>query len=801
METRIVIITLLNMCTFIVSAQFQLSGTIKDVDDGTPIPYATAALLRPDSSVVTGVMAIDDGTFVIDKVAEGDYIVQVSFLGYEKKNIQVNVPTQSDLGDINLRESAKMLEEVVVTAARPFVTQRLDRIVVNVAGNIITSGLNVNDLLKQLPGLVVDQNGSVKFNGRSAFVYIDGRPTRLPNDQIAQLLNGMQGDVVDRVELITNPSSRFEAGMSEAIVNIRLKRDASLGVNGTIQTGLGFTDYDFYTRDGLNLNYRSKILNIFGNYSYNKMKNYQEIWQKRNYDDVTHVIYDQHSLMRPKSSAHTIRAGIDLLINPKQTVGFLFTGSFSGDEGSFESKADITKSGSIKIDSTIITNTSLTNNYSSQMFNLNYRFAISDGQELTVDADYGLVIADNWQNLQTNYKDANGSELRLPTEFQYNGKRNIDILSFKADYEKQLSEKSRLEAGIKTGKTVTDNDILYENRHNGWWMNDEKLSNRFKYNEAVFAVYATCSHAFGKFSAMAGLRAEHTYIKGESITMDTTFSRSYLDWFPSAYLQYQINNKQGLNLSYSRKINRPGYSALNPFRSYIDPFTIGSGNPDLQPEYRNTLALRYNYGGYSVNFFYSVLRDVFEKEFIQDDSNKTMLITQNNIGNRQAYSINGYAPIKIAKCYTLSAYVQATWNKIDALYNGKPLQKDFLNVNTSLQHALTILPTMRANIQLEWMPRTWSGLIARLDGVWWMNAQIEKTFLDRRLSLTLSGNDLFHTMIWIGKINHGNIKQSFKEDYNNRRTMLTLRYSFGSQQIRGARSRSVGIEEEMGRAR
>ena len=176
-------------------------------------------------------------------------------------------------------------------------------------------------------------------------------------------------------------------------------------------------------------------------------------------------------------------------------------------------------------------------------------------------------------------------------------------------------------------------------------------------------------------------------------------------------------------------------------------------------------------------------------------------ITQNNIGKRQDFTINSYAPVKIAKWYTLNIYAQATYNMVDALYNGEPLKKDYFDIYVSLQHVFTILPTMRANVQMIWMPRNWSGLISHVDGLWSMDTQIEKTFFERRLSLSLSCNDIFNTLVWTGKIIHGNINQAFKENYHQRRTMLTVRYSFGSQQIRNARSRSVGIEEEMGRAR
>ena len=377
--------------------------------------------------------------------------------------------------------------------------------------------------------------------------------------------------------------------------------------------------------------------------------------------------------------------------------------------------------------------------------------------------------------------------------------RNIDIFSLKVDYVKPISDKSNFEAGIKTGKTFTDNEIHYENRYDGEWVEDHNQSNHFKYTEGVSAVYATYSQMFGKFSAMAGLRAEYTSIKGESPTMDTTFTRSYLGWFPSTYLQYKINDKQALNLSYTRKINRPGFGKLNPFRRYDDPYTFLSGNPDLNPEYYNTIALRFNIGGgYSVNANYSIVNGVSEREFVQDDTNNVTNITFKNVGKRQVLYLSGFAPVQLSKWYTLRINAEAMYSMVDARFNGEPFKKNYLAIYVAPQHVFTILPTLRANMQMSWTKSGWYGII-KVDDVWDMNAQIEKTFLDKRLSVTLSCNDIFSSNNFSGKIKFDNIDQTVKEYSYGRRMMLNVRYSFGSQKIRAARNRSVGIEDEMGR--
>ena len=532
----------------------------------------------------------------------------------------------------------------------------------------------------------------------------------------------------------------------------------------------------------------------------NILKYFSEWTQVRDYGGGSPVTYDQYSLIRASYPVHTLRTGIDWFISPKQTVGFLFNRTYTNRDGDIDAKADIMQIGTLKVESIEEAESEFKNKYNSQMYNINYRISIAEDEELTVDADYGHVYSNNWQNMQISYLNTDGNVLRLPAEFQYRGPRSIDILSLKADYMKSFSEITRMEAGLKTGQTITDNEILYENLNDGRWEVDYNQSNNFKYTEQVSAVYATFSHRFGKFSAMAGLRAEYTSIKGESPTMDTTFSRSYIDWFPSTFLQYQIKDGQSLNLSYSRKINRPGFGLLNPFRTYIDPFTFFSGNPDLKPSYNNTVSLRYSINGYSANLSYSFLNDIFEQDYEQDDETRTMNVTTNNLGKRQGLTLSGYIPIKFAKWYNMQIYAQGMWNMDDTRHSGERFRNDYLTAYTSLQNVFTITSTLRANIQMIWNKLGWQGIML-FDDIYSMNAQLEKTFFDKRLSVSISCNDLFSSTVYRAKVDFANMNQKTKQDNHYRQIILTARYSFGSQQIRGARNRSVGIEEEIGRTR
>ena len=266
MKNKSLFIVIFSLFVFSATAQHQITGTVKTETDGSPIPYATVVLLRPDSSAVKGVIGGNDGKFLFVNVIEGDYILQASFIGYEKAYHIVNVPAQSDLGDIFLSESANKLEEVVVNAERPLVINRADRYIVNVSGNIQSAGRDALDILRNTPGVLVNQNGNISALGNTVAIWIDGRPSQMSGEQLQSFLNSMQGGEIDRIEVITNPSSRYDAAGSGGIIDIRTKKGLQFGINGTVTAGYrqGRKDRE---NAGVNLNWRREKFNMFGNYT------------------------------------------------------------------------------------------------------------------------------------------------------------------------------------------------------------------------------------------------------------------------------------------------------------------------------------------------------------------------------------------------------------------------------------------------------------------------------------------------------------------------------------------------------
>jgi hypothetical protein len=780
-----------------------ISGIVKEKTTGDPIAYATVVLLQADSSYVTGGTTDEAGHFSLETAEAGTYIVKLSFIGYESLYKTIKVDSDIDTGEFFLQEKSFGLKEVVVLGNRPLIEQKIDRLVVHVSGNMITSGLNISEVLREMPGLVVNEDGKITLNGRGVTVYIDGRPTNLPASLLINMLNGMQGDAVDRVELISNPSARYDARQSASIVNIRLKRDVTLGLNGSVSASVGYTEYLPAYRTSLNLNYRSKKINIFGMYGFNYQPWNSDAEQIKNFHDGTPVTYKQYAKMKLTTPANTVRMGMDWFLSPKQTVGFLFNGTYSDRKLSISSNTDISRLGSTAIDSVALSHIQGDDKSNTQMYNLNYRLLTDTlGGELTADLDYGRINNHNWQNVQSHYfEDIHAGSTRSE-EFQYTGPRNIQIYSLKLDLTKPLSSKMQMEAGLKAGNTTTDNEIRYENLINNHWEPNPNQSREFRYHEFISAAYFNVSYRFNRLTTMLGVRAEYTRSKGESATADTAFTHTYLDLFPNVFFQYKINEAQNLGLSYTRKINRPDFSLLDPFRVYVDPFTYLSGNPDLKPSYIHSVDMSYRLKRYSVNLAYMKIDDRFAQEMVQNIEDHTTGIINKNIGKHEIYSLYGFAPIQIAKWYILRINPGIQWEKSDSWYNGENFKNNYWTASGNIYNAFTILPTLTANFNFFWQKAGWDGITSfRGSNLWQFNGRIEKTFLEKRVSLSLSCNDIFSTYRHQAETKFQTIDQKSKQDSHPRLFLLTARYSFGSQKIRGARNRQVGIEDEINRTK
>ena len=791
-----------SLCLFTATAQHQLSGSIKDGADGAPVPYATAALLRPDSSAVTGVITGDDGKFLLPNVAAGDYILQVSFTGYEKVYRKVNVPAQSDMGVINLAESAVRLQEVVVKAERPLVAMKADRYIVNVSDHISSAGRDAMDILRNTPGILVSNKGSITVLGNSVQVWIDGRPSRMSGEQLQAFLASMQGGEIDRIEVITNPSSRYEAEGSGGIIDIRTKKGLQFGVNGTITAGYrqGRTDSE---NVGVNLNWRREKFNIYGNYSINRFN----FWERISQINVMQTLGGETTLDQVTISTtsraglrNTVRAGMDYFVNPKNTLGVIVNAYHADNaRGNIKGTTNITPPLN-GVDYATADNIKSGGSNGIQV-NANYQTIFAQpGQQLNFDLDYARFTSGPFMENANRYFDAGGAMIGDIERLRNANPQNIDVYSAKIDYAQPLWKNARMETGAKISQSKTDNDLKYDVFAGGGWQVDPVHTNRFVYTEQIGAAYLNLNQQLGKFTLQAGLRGEYTSMEGEQKTTGEVNDKSYFDLFPTFFVNWAATQKQTLNLSYSRRLSRPNYNALNPFEIAIDAYSFAKGNPDLTPAYTHNVQLSHTFAQSLMSrVSYSNTKDLIMQAPVVDAASQRTGIIWQNFGRSQNISAMVNYRKQIVKAWQANLTVQGEYQ----INSSDEASGEFVNkggaYTVQLNNNFTLTPTLSAELTGMYLSGGHQGYMAfKPQGT--VTAGLRQSLLKNKMTLSLNVYDIFFTYKGKASARYENVNYSLRGEYDTRFVNLTLRYNFGSATVKAARNKRSGIEDETSRA-
>ena len=783
-------------------AQHSVTGRIKDANNNSPVSYATVALLRTDSSVVTGKITGNDGKFVIENIAAGDYLLQVSIIGYEKVNNKVNVPEQNNLGDILLSESTNHLNEVVVKADRPLVVNRIDRYIVNVSGNIQSDGRNALDILRTTPGLLVDHNGSILVMGNNVQVWVDGRSTQMSGEELQAFLKAMQGGEIDRIEVITNPSSRYDAEGGGGIVDIRTKKGLQYGLNGTLTTG-----YEQGKKDrenvGVNLNWRREKFNVFGNYSINRGNYWSSVDQINVMQTYTgKITFDQNSIYETKKAGlrHSVRAGMDYYLKPKTILGILVNAYYS--DGDERRNNGITHISPIYNGVNYSKSDNLTiNDGSGARINTNLQQTFNKpGQQLNIDLDYAHFVSKPFQQTANIYYNPDGAMVGTPEQLRNKTPRNINVYSLKADYAQPLWKDARMEAGTKISHSKTDNDIKYDVFDGNNWQIDMNKTNRFVYSEQITATYVSLNQKLGKFDFQAGLRGEHTKSKGEQKTTAEISDTTYFNLFSTFHVNYHPSQKHTLGLSYSRRLNRPGYSVLNPFEITVDAYSFLRGNPYLTPAYTHNFDFSYTFGqSLMARIGYSNSTDRIMQIPIEDAATQRYGLSYGNFGKMQIYTAMINYRKTFFKIWTANLILQGFYS----INTSNEVSGEFINKGGSfmaqLNNNIAITPSLSAElIGTYGSKQRFAYFEMQPQGD--LSVGLRQVLLKNKLTLSLNVNDIFFSSKQKVNARYENVDYTMASKYDSRSISLTLRYNFGSSTVKAARNKSTGIEDEASRA-
>lgn len=807
MKKQILLSMFLLTCLCSYAQKGRVSGKVVDTN-GQPMEYATIMLLQAsDSSLVKGAVSDSLGHYLFEQVPSGNYHISAGMVGYLRSvskmfSLTENQPSHQ-ISPLTLEEETRALDEVVVEAQRPLLEQQADRLVINVEGSILAGGGTALEVLEKSPGITVDRDGNISLKGKQGvIVMLDGKQTYLSAQEVSNMLSSMSADAIEKIELITNPSAKYDAAGNSGIINIKTKKNKNMGLNGSLTAGTGYGRYEKFNT-GLNLNYRQGKINLFGSYDYRYNHGYSNTFVIDRYSitSTDTTIFNQNNFRPFRTTNHQFKGGMDWFLNERNTLGILVRGYSNVLELDITGDATATNPAGenlLWLDS----RNDAYHGYDNMSYNLNYRHTFEqEGRELSADLDYSSFLGSTFNGIDNYFY--YGTIAAGPDSSQHlrsDIPSVIDIKVAKVDYAHPLDEKgSRLEVGAKSSMVTTDNDVHFDEQQGEEWVVDKGKTNHFIYEENINAAYINWSGKIGAYDLQAGLRGEQTSYKGESVTMDSIVSDNYLKLFPSLFVGRQFSEAHQLNLSYSRRIDRPSYQSLNPFIYYLDPYQYYQGNPLLQPQFTHNIELSHTLKGtYITSIGYSKTSDVLTQVTEQDDIRKVTRATTLNLQTLTSYNLTVSAPVTVAKWWNMSNNLNAFYNEYSGIFLDEQLSSSQFSFNLNVNNRFTLPGGFSAELSgMYYSPGTFG--LARYFSRYALNAGLQKTFWDKKASLKLNVSDLFKTMRFDDVVDFSNMDYKTERRWESRVARLTFTYNFGNKDVKPQRRRQTGSEEEQQR--
>jgi len=639
-----------------------VKGEIEDSLSGDPVEYANIVLFKvKDSSMITGTITSEKGQFQLTKIPYGKYYLTASFIGY--KNITIpNIiikpqATEVNIGIIKLEPSSSNLSTVNITGEKKLMEFKLDKKVVNVDKIITTTGGTAIDVLQNVPSVTVDFDGSVSLRGNSNItILIDGRPSSVTGTKLEQI----PASSIESVELITNPSAKFNPEGMSGIINIKLKKKKTFGLNGLVSANAGTGDK---YNGSINLNYNFSKVNIFASYDsrYNNRTGWGEMFRSSTINDTTLLLVNNLQSFYKRNS-NNIKIGADFFLNPKNTITLTGLYNIENSDNYDNSKSYVYNTSQLLSDRY--------DSYSDEVYSenaidytLNYKKTFdTKGKELSAD-----IILNTGKESETNdfsyyyfLTDYVPVENVIPVKEKKFTTGNIFNTTIQSNYIHPFNKETKIEAGFQGFFRDHDDNLNLDKLDSvtSVWYQDTNQSNHFIYKEQIYALYAIFSKEYKKWSFQVGNRFEQAFTEAEQKTVAEKNNKQYFSFFPTVHTTYKLKENQDIQLSYSRRINRPNMHMINPFVDYSNPNAIRYGNPNLKPEYINSYEIGHSIfwkkTSFSSSIFYRQINDVI-KRYVFLDTNRVSNITTANLSKGKSYGIELVAEQTITKWWRVNA--------------------------------------------------------------------------------------------------------------------------------------------------
>ncbi len=789
-----------------------LSGRVIDAELNEPLPYVNVIIKDVANNIITGSITNADGTFKIDKIPEGNVKVEIKFIGYKTVLKEINIGKNGydiNIGDIMLEESAESLDEVTVVAETSTIQQKIDRKVINVGKDLMTSGPTASDIMNNIPSVNIDQQtGDISLRGnQNVQVMVDGKLSNIP---AAQLLKQLPSNSIKQIELITNPSAKYNPEGMSGIINIILHKNVNIGFNGNANVGLSYQIRPKFN-SSIDANYRNGKLNFYGSYG-NSFS-----------DNVNNgiVTQEQSGLLQEldilnENNSHLFKAGIDYYLNDKNTLSF-FTNQNLYDGNALVNTAVISTSNNT-------TNTQLQSiigesENDSQQYNFNYKFEFDEDHNIELEADHNLYEGNsNTSNL------FDGNVVRPNFEEITAVERTNTTLNL--DYVNPLTEKSKLEVGLQA--RLFDNIINYNSDARVRDINGNYIPTQtsFDYTRDIYSAYASYGLTLEKWSYQLGLRAEMVDVNALAIDTDLTnntatdfpFENDYFQLYPSAFVTYSASDKNSYQFSFSRRVDRPGIGQINPIPEFNTALLSQFGNPELTPQFTNSFETNYTRnlekGSITAGVFYRLIQDEINQVVIVDRSDLSsgrVILTHGNFDTTNAYGLELSSNYRPTKWWSFNASFDLYNQKQKGIAESidptivNPVESD-INLNTievdNLVYNFRVFNNFKVTKNLSLSAfglyrGKETGLNFEVDPIYFVNLGLRYNFLeDNRATFSLNFNNVFDTQeIQVLSerpfVQHVNFEGEFKTIYAG----LSYRFGGGKYRAKSRKQRDDNVKD------
>ncbi|WP_339867445.1 outer membrane beta-barrel protein [uncultured Algoriphagus sp.] len=777
-----------------------ITGKVTDQNEQS-VPYANVALIDATSgNLVDGAVSDENGEFLIEstKTAKVKLVVSsIGFTAFESEVFQLEPGLKKNFGPVTIQDEMTGLDEVTVKSTRPEIIIEPDKTTINVEGTVMAEGSNALDVIGRSPGIYVDQDGIINLNGRTgATVMINDRLTYMSATDLANFLRSMPADNIKSIEVINNPSARFDAEGSAGVINIKLKKNTVDGMFGNIQAGALYNG-QWLPNTGVALNVKKGKWTTNANLNYNHYGNFNDLEIYRNFtlpEGISNFSQESRIVTRNKNLFFTGAANYE--INENQNIAINVQASDSHDRNDNNSLTDIITPGMDDI-SYLKSINDATGTGSRYFANLHYDLKLDTlGTKISSDVDFTRMNSDskslltNQQWVGANMSDAMNSNILTLNDMYYN------ILTAKVDFVKPVGKGNTIETGVKGSWVKSDNNLdLSKAQEDGPFIPDPS-SNRFIYNENVLAAYVSYKGKFSeKLSYQVGLRGEHSNITGNSVTLDQVNKQKYFNLFPSAFLQHKISDNYQIVYNVNRRITRPNYRLLNPFVYYIDPLTSETGNPNLKPQYSNNIEMNHVVKGmYQFTLGYSETEDAFMQVFVQNEEDRTTTTYTDNFDKTRNANFRAIIPVDIKEWWSTSNMVQVNYNRYRSQIGDDYLDNSQTSFMVRSQHNFVLPLGFKAEVMGIYLgPQIWGqGEIA---GFGWVDAGVTKSIMKDKITISVNGTDLFRTQVIKANVDFADIDTSFRQYRSNQGVRFTLKYNFSKGESFRVKSNSGSSEE------